>query len=57
MKTRWYDSAPVGDRASIQDILYENITIDNPEQYGIWIGPAQQTGKLINHLFLDFSLM
>lgn len=45
MKTRWSDSAPVGDAASIQDVLYENITIDNPEQYGIWIGPAQQTGK------------
>jgi hypothetical protein len=45
MKTRWYDSAPVGERASISNILYENITIDNPEQYGIWIGPAQQTGQ------------
>ena len=27
---------------SISNILYENITIINPSQYGIWIGPAQQ---------------
>jgi polygalacturonase len=45
MKTRWYDSAPIGEEASISDILYENITMDNPEQYAIWIGPAQQTGQ------------
>lgn len=24
----------------IEDVLYENITIDNPEQWAIWIGPA-----------------
>jgi hypothetical protein len=45
MKTRWYDAAPVGERASISDVLYQNITMDNPEQYAIWIGPAQQTGQ------------
>lgn len=27
----------------IEDILYENITMDEPEQYPIWIGPAQQS--------------
>ena len=45
MKTRWSDSGAVGDSASISDILYENITIDSPQQYAIWIGPAQQTGQ------------
>lgn len=44
MKTRWRDSAPTGS-ASISNVLYENITMDSPEQYGIWIGPAQQTGQ------------
>jgi len=43
MKTRWYDDASDG-TASISDVLYENITINNPEQWAIWIGPAQQTG-------------
>lgn len=27
---------------SVKDVLYENIVIDEPEQFGIWIGPAQQ---------------
>jgi polygalacturonase len=45
LKTRWSDSGPVGEQASITDVFYENITIDNPIQYGIWIGPAQQTGQ------------
>ena len=27
----------------IEDVLYENITIDEPEQWPIWIGPAQQS--------------
>jgi polygalacturonase len=45
MKTRWSDSAPVGDTASISNILYENIIINNPIQWAIWIGPAQQTGQ------------
>lgn len=26
----------------VENILFENITIYKPEQYGIWIGPAQQ---------------
>jgi len=45
MKTRWSDKGPVGLNASITNILYENITMDSPEQYAIWIGPAQQTGQ------------
>ena len=45
MKTRWRDNAPPGPSASISDILYENITMYNPEQYAIWIGPAQQDGQ------------
>jgi len=45
MKTRWYDVGPIGETAMISNILYENITIDEPEQWGIWIGPAQQTGQ------------
>lgn len=30
------------DAGSIVDVLYENIIIDEPERWGIWIGPAQQ---------------
>lgn len=45
LKTRWSDEAAAGDKASIADILYENITIDAPQQYAVWIGPAQQTGQ------------
>lgn len=30
--------------AVIQDVLYEDIIIDEPSQYAIWIGPAQQLG-------------
>merc|ERR1711862_1029686 len=26
----------------VSDVLYENIVIDEPEQWAIWIGPAQQ---------------
>ena len=28
----------------IENILYDNITIEEPMQYGVWIGPAQQAG-------------
>ncbi len=38
MKTRWSDSGPVGAAASISNILYENLVMDSPEQYAIWIG-------------------
>jgi hypothetical protein len=46
MKTRWSDNgaAPL-DEASVQDVTYENITMIEPEQYSIWIGPAQQSGQ------------
>ena len=46
IKNRWDDrgAAPL-DVASITNILYENITMTAPEQYAIWIGPAQQTGQ------------
>lgn len=27
---------------NVSDVLYENIVIDEPEQWAIWIGPAQQ---------------
>ena len=45
MKTRWRDDGPVGKNASITDITYENLVMDNPQQFAIWIGPAQQTGQ------------
>jgi polygalacturonase len=45
MKTRWSDSGPVGEAASISDVTYENIVMDEPKQWAIWIGPAQQTGQ------------
>lgn len=32
-----------GDGGVIKDITYENIVMDAPEQYAIWIGPAQQS--------------
>jgi len=48
MKTRWNDGAPIGDEASITDVFYYNITMDRPQQYPIWIGPAQQTGQPCN---------
>jgi polygalacturonase len=28
---------------TIEDVLYENIVMDEPEQWAIWIGPAQQS--------------
>ena len=31
------------DGGSITNIIYNNITIINPSEYAIWIGPAQQT--------------
>mmetsp|Transcript_352 Transcript_352/g.945 ORF Transcript_352/g.945 Transcript_352/m.945 type:complete len:446 (-) Transcript_352:214-1551(-) len=34
---------PEGDLAVVQNITYENIYIREPEQWGIWIGPAQQS--------------
>lgn len=30
----------------ISNVLYENIIIDNPEQWPIWIGPAQQSDSV-----------
>lgn len=45
MKTRWSDMPPIGPEASISNVLYENITITSPQQFAIWIGPAQQTGQ------------
>ena len=29
-----------GDGGVIKDVIYENIVIDEPEGYAIWIGPA-----------------
>ena len=44
MKTRWSDEAPPGeDVVGITDILYQNITMYEPSQFAIWIGPAQQS--------------
>jgi hypothetical protein len=45
MKSRWNDDSPNSNKASITNILYENIVIDRPQQYAIWIGPAQQQGQ------------
>eukprot|EP01035_Chromulina_nebulosa_P018039 gene18039-23681_t len=44
LKTRWYDAVSIGETVIISNILYENITINEPEQWAIWIGPAQQEG-------------
>eukprot|EP00038_Savillea_parva_P006047 m.161370 g.161370 ORF g.161370 m.161370 type:complete len:429 (+) comp12066_c0_seq1:139-1425(+) len=32
-----------GGNGSVSDVLYENIVMDDPEQWAIWIGPAQQS--------------
>ncbi len=32
-----------GEGGLIQDVTFENIVIDNPSQWPIWIGPAQQS--------------
>jgi hypothetical protein len=40
MKFRVEDST--GYPGLVENIVYENITIVEPEQWGIWIGPAQQ---------------
>ena len=40
MKTRWSDDPNVS--GVIEDMLFENITIESPEQWAIWVGPAQQ---------------
>ena len=46
MKFRGGDSSKGG---RISNVLYENIYMEAPEQFAIWIGPAQQSGgkKLI----------
>ena len=43
LKTRWYDAEHPVNRtlASISNILYQNITINSPQQWAIWMGPAQ----------------
>ena len=44
MKTRWSDEAPPGENVvGITDILYQNITMYEPSQFAVWIGPAQQS--------------
>ena len=30
----------------VSNVLYENIYMEAPEQFAIWIGPAQQSGML-----------
>ena len=42
MKTRWDDAGPDGYASSITNILYKNITMDSPQQFAVWLGPAQQ---------------
>jgi hypothetical protein len=43
LKFRHHDN-PVwqGQHGHVEDILFENITIEEPIQWGVWIGPAQQ---------------
>lgn len=51
IKTRWRDNAPPGPAASITDVLYENIVINHPLQFAIWIGTAQQDGQPCSFYF------
>jgi len=41
LKTRWSDDPNVS--GVIENIMFQNITMESPEQWAIWIGPAQQT--------------
>jgi len=41
--TKFRESASVDDPALIENVTFENIVMDEPEQYAIWIGPAQQS--------------
>jgi hypothetical protein len=43
LKFRSHDN-PVwqGQHGHVENILFENITIEEPIQWGVWIGPAQQ---------------
>jgi polygalacturonase len=34
----------------IEDILFSNITLESPEQWAIWIGPAQQAVRCVFYL-------
>jgi len=45
------------DSGNISDVLYENIVIDEPSRWGIWIGPAQQVeaGKHANGSSIVFN--
>ena len=45
LKSRWNDLGPQPDDVYIKDILFEHIVIEKPEQWAIWLGPAQQTGQ------------
>ena len=35
-----------GEAGRISDVLFEDVTIDGPTQWAIWIGPAQQADAL-----------
>ena len=43
MKFRGGDTSQGG---RVSNVLYENIYMEAPEQFAIWIGPAQQSGVL-----------
>lgn len=55
MKTRWSDKPPTGSDVGISNVLFENITIIEPEQFAIWIGPAQQNGQPCSLLWPEVS--
>ena len=50
LKTR-YMTEPRDPTTGIFDVLYQNITITNSEQFAIWIGPAQQSGQPCNPIW------
>lgn len=49
------NSRDEGEGATIRDIVYENITIVEPLQFGIWIGPSQQMGGSCSLKFPQFK--
>ena len=54
MKFRGGDTIEGG---RVSNVLYENIYMEAPEQFAIWIGPAQQSGMLCIVVWCVFGVV
>eukprot|EP01038_Epipyxis_sp_PR26KG_P013331 gene13331-17873_t len=45
LKTLYKTDPPNINLGAVTNIVYSNITMNKPDQYAIWIGPAQQIGQ------------